>query len=86
MILRWIKVSAMEQVAKWQGETLSLYYKPSDSRWHLDVGKVKVRQRWTSVRAAENAIDTHLCRIISQESTAHARQGAPSSARIVHVQ
>jgi hypothetical protein len=60
MILRWKVLTATEQVAKWQGHSLSFTYVPELHRWCVFVDGQRCKDRWLTPRAAQEAIDARM--------------------------
>lgn len=83
MILRWKTVGPMEQKALWQGRSLSLTYTQDQQSWRLTVDGLKVRQRFSSPRAAMTHVETVLNRIILARATVAQAQQRPRTAMAV---
>jgi hypothetical protein len=84
VIIQWKRVSATEQLARWQGKNLLLMYNPATGRWHIQVDAQWVRQDWATPRAAQLAVENILQRVVLAASAgAQAAQRTSSETRIV---
>lgn len=85
MTVRWISRGATEYVAKWQDMNLLLQFNPMEHKWVIIVNERRVRNRWFTARAAMEATETIVLRMLRELTTQVQAQQRPSSTlHIVH--
>jgi hypothetical protein len=90
MIVRWrgevvaanLRPGRFEAV--WQGLSLLLRLDAQRRLWRLEVGGVQVRQSWATPRAAMEAVESTLLRLIVKNATVTALQRPGSEAHVTH--
>lgn len=64
MIVSWKKVSALEFVARWEGQGFQLLWSPGEHRWEVWVDGARTNRRFASANAAMDAVEDSLNRTL----------------------
>jgi hypothetical protein len=85
LVVNWKRIGATEYVAKWQGINLSLQYLTGGKpEWRLFADGQKVREVWTSVKSAMDAIEAGVERELKKLSAAAVAIQRPLSTERIH--